>query len=168
MPLQSRANRTTSPIARATPQPQAGADLNTSPRKRAPQPPVDAGGAAPEAELTAREEVAAQQAEQVDESPEEAASVEREQTVAQTQEPPAVQAASGVAKRVGRKRATKPKPELPDDFSQMIETDDPVELRANLKLVEDTVRAKRQAFEADLKVFRALYRDLSEKLASTL
>lgn len=154
MPLQSRANRTTTPVARPAPEPQAGADLNTSPRKRAPQPPV-------EAELPAREEVAAEQTE-------EAAPVEREQTAVQTQEPPAAQAAAGVAKRVARKRATKPKPELPDDLSRLLESDDPAELRASLKLVEDTVRDKRKAFEDELKVFRTLYRDLSDKLAGTL
>lgn len=142
MPLQSRANRITTPVARPAPEPQAGVDLNTSPRKRALQPAV--------------EEVA------------EAAEVEREQTVVQTQEPPAVQAAAGVAQRVTRKRAAKPKPELPDDFSRLLESDDPAELRASLKLVEDTVRDKRKAFEDELKVFRALYRDLSDKLASTL
>jgi len=142
MPLQSRANRITMPVTRPAPEPQAGVDLNTSPRKRAFQPAV--------------EEVA------------EAAEVEREQTVAQTQEPPAVQAAAGVAQRVTRRRAAKPKPELPDDFSRLLESDDPAELRASLKLVEDTVRDKRKAFEDELKVFRALYRDLSDKLASTL
>lgn len=143
MPLQSRANRITTPVARPAQEPQAGVDLNTSPRKRALQPPV--------------EEVA------------EAAEVEREQTVvAQSQEPPAAQAAAGVAQRVTRKRAAKPKPELPDDFSRLLESDDPAELRASLKLVEDTVRDKRKAFEDELKVFRALYRDLSDKLASTL
>lgn len=142
MPLQSRANRITTPVARPAPEPQAGVDLNTSPRKRALQPAV--------------EEVA------------EAAEVEREQTVVQTLEPPAVQAAAGVAQRVTRKRAAKPKPELPDDFSRLLESDDPAELRASLKLVEDTVRDKRKAFEDELKVFRALYRDLSDKLASTL
>lgn len=149
MPLQSRVNRITTPVARPAPQPQAGADLNTSPRKRAPQPPV-------EAEPPAREEVAAEPIEQVAESPAEEAT------------PPAVQAAAGVAKRVTRKRATKPKPELPDDFSRLLESDDPVELRASLKLVEDTVRDRRKAFEDELKVFRALYRDLSDKLAGTL
>lgn len=148
MPLQSRANRITTPVTRPAPEPQAGVDLNTSPRKRALQP------ASPEAELTAHEEVAAE--------------VEREQTVVQPQEPPAVQAAAGVAQRVTRKRAVKPKPELPDDFSRLLESDDPAELRASLKLVEDTVRDKRKAFEDELKVFRALYRDLSDKLASTL
>lgn len=148
MPLQSRANRITTPVARPAPGPQAGVDLNTSPRKRALQPPV--------------EEVAAEQVE-------ETAPVEREQTVvAQSQEPPAAQAAAGVAQRVTRKRAAKPKPELPDDFSRLLESDDPAELRASLKLVEDTVRDKRKAFEDELKVFRALYRDLSDKLASTL
>jgi hypothetical protein len=155
MPLQSRANRTTTPVARPAAEPQAGADLNTSPRKRVPQP------AAPEPELPAREEVAAEQAE-------EAAPVEREQPAVQTQEPPAAQAAAGVAKRVTRKRATKPKPELPDDLSRLLESDDPAELRASLKLVEDTVRDKRKAFEDELKVFRTLYRDLSDKLAGTL
>lgn len=146
MPLQSRANRITTPVARPPQEPQAGVDLNTSPRKRVLQPPV--------------EEVA------------EAAEVEREQTVvAQSQEPPAAQAAqaaAGVAQRVTRKRAAKPKPELPDDFSRLLESNDPAELRASLKLVEDTVRDKRKAFEDELKVFRALYRDLSDKLASTL
>lgn len=147
MPLQSRASRITTPVTRPAPEPQAGVDLNTSPRKRALQPPA--------------EEVAAEQVE-------ETAPVEREQTVVQPQEPPAVQAAAGVAQRVTRKRAVKPKPELPDDFSRLLESDDPAELRASLKLVEDTVRDKRKAFEDELKVFRALYRDLSDKLASTL
>lgn len=149
MPLQSRANRITTPVARPTPQPQAGADLNVSPRKRAPQP------VASETEPPVREEAAAEQTEQVAERPEEAA-------------PPAAQAAAGVAKRVARKRATKPKPELPDDLSRLLESDDPAELRASLKLVEDTVRDKRKAFEDELKMFRALYRDLSDKLAGTL
>lgn len=155
MPLQSRANRITTPVARPTPQPQAGVDLNTSPRKRAPQP------VASEAEPPAREEAVAEQTE-------EAASVEHEQLAAQPQETPAAQAAAGVAKRVTRKRATKPKPELPDDLNQLLESDDPAELRASLKLVEDTVRDRRKAFEDELKMFRTLYRELSDKLAGTL
>lgn len=147
MPLQSRANRITTPVARPTPQPQAGADLNVSPRKRAPQP------VASEAEPPAREEAVAEQT---------------EQPAAQPQETPAAQAAAGVAKRVTRKRATKPKPELPDDLNRLLESDDPAELRASLKLVEDTVRDRRKAFEDELKMFRTLYRELSDKLAGTL
>jgi len=147
MPLQSRANRITTPVARPTPQPQAGADLNVSPRERAPQP------VASEAEPPAREEAVAEQT---------------EQPAAQPQETPAAQAAAGVAKRVTRKRATKPKPELPDDLNRLLESDDPAELRASLKLVEDTVRDRRKAFEDELKMFRTLYRELSDKLAGTL
>src|SRR5690606_37039934 len=129
MPLQSRANRITTPVARPTPQPQAGVDLNTSPRKRVPQP------VASEAEPPAREEAVAEQP---------------EPPAAQPRGTPAAQAAAGVAKRVTRKRATKPKPELPDDLNRLLESDDPAELRASLKLVEDTVRDRRKAFEDEL------------------
>lgn len=167
MPLQSRVNRTAAPVARPT-EPQAGVDLNTSPRKRQsvaqaaaePTPPrTDALEAQEQAEQTFDGIVGNQEAEiKAPTHPYPSESNPREQLAAVNVEP----------KKTRKPRTVKSKPGLPDDFSIMLETDDPTELRQNMRLVEETIKERRKTFEGDMQVFRRLYRDLGEKLAETL
>lgn len=180
MPLQSRVNRTTRP---ATPPaddegPQTS-NLNVSPRRRQSVAVAGQNAALPPRTDTLEQQEQEEQGEHVpDPSVLEPAYVDDTTTEAHQEalDNPQVeeqrtqqQAPAAEAPRRTRKaRTAKPKAELPDDFSQMLEAESPAELRANMKLVEDVVRDKRAAFEEELKIFRRLYRDLSDKLAETL
>jgi hypothetical protein len=171
MPLQSRANRTSAPVARPT-EPQAGADLNTSPRKRQTVVQAAQETAAPRVDALDEQETADKTIADITDEGDvgnQAEGLERREEVS-TSSDAAQQAAEGVAKRTRKPRTVKPKPTLGEDttWSALLASDDPDELRAGLKAVENTVRDKRKAFEDELKVFRTLYRDLSDKLASTL
>lgn len=167
MPLQSRANRTSAAVTTPA-EPRAGVDLQTSPRRRVAAPVVEQEPPFDDAK-TVGEEV---QEEQEGQNGNQSEGLERREAPvdheADSQTRIADAATEAVAKRVRKPRVARPRPELPDDFSQLLETDDPAELRAHLKLVEDAVRDKRKAFEEEMKVYRTLYKDITAKLVDTL